>query len=34
MSIDEIVKECGELQKIGLNSIILFCYSWCKRFNW
>jgi porphobilinogen synthase len=24
MSIDEIVKECGELQKLGLNSIILF----------
>jgi porphobilinogen synthase len=24
MSIDEIVNECGELQKLGLNSIILF----------
>jgi len=24
MSMDEIVKECGEIQKIGLNSIILF----------
>ncbi len=24
MSIDEIVKECGEIRKLGLNSIILF----------
>jgi porphobilinogen synthase len=24
MSIDEIVKECGQIQKLGLNSIILF----------
>ncbi len=24
MSLDEILKECGELQKLGLNSIILF----------
>jgi len=24
MSIDEIVKECGEIQELGLNSIILF----------
>lgn len=24
MSIDEVIKECGELQKLGLNAIILF----------